>query len=99
MGDVELCDRVAGENGAFRFRSRRAARVKFGDGMSFLDVFLPLYCIFGQYFLGPVTIGNWILGVYALVLVVRSPTKRFRFDGLLLLFVTYAIISQPLRGL
>ncbi len=96
MGDVELCDRVAGENGAFRFRSRRAARVKFGDGMSFLDVFLPLYCIFGQYFLGPVTIGNWILGVYALVLVVRSPTKRFRFDGLLLLFVTYAIISQPL---
>ena len=36
------------------------------------------------------------MGVYALVLVVRSPTKRFRFDGLLLLFVTYAIISQPL---
>lgn len=75
---------------------RRTAWGEFRKGLSFPDVFLPLYCILSQYWLGPVTIGNWILGAYALALIVKSPTKRFRFDGLLLLFLAYAIISQPL---
>lgn len=75
---------------------RRSIWGEFKEGLSFLDVFLPLYCILSQYWLGPVTVGNWILGVYALALIVMSPTKRFRLDGLLLLFLTYAVISQPL---